>query len=58
MFSFFFFRFDGKTSHSDIHDIPWYGKCLHNENQHVRGYRRDGQSYGQPGQRESKGSHK
>lgn len=48
----FFFSSDGETSHGDIYDIPWYGKCLHNEDQHVCGYRRDGQSYIYSGQRE------
>lgn len=47
-----FFSSDRETSYSDIYDIPWYGKCLHNEDQHVRGYRRDGQSYVYPGHRE------
>lgn len=34
-----------EASHGDFHDISWYGERLHNEDQYVCGYCRDGQSY-------------
>lgn len=40
----------GDTSHSDFHVVPRHGERLRDENQHVRGHRRDGQSLGVHGQ--------
>lgn len=40
----FCYSMDRLSSRRNVHAVSRYGQCLHNENQHVRGY----SSYGKP----------